>query len=482
MSRNLIIFAVLLAAGCTQPAEEVSYDTARAERREIVVSVQAAGVIEPETTVEVKSKASGEILQITVDTGDFVDAGALLVQIDKRTPRNMLAQAQAELEAAQARRTIAESQTRRSKSLYETKTITDTDYEQTLLEFANAKADVVRGEVAVENARIAMDDTDVKAPISGTVIDKPVEEGQVISSPTQDVGGGTILLMMADLGTVEVQTLVDETDIGKISAGLPATVTVAAYPNQPFSGEVLKIEPQALVEQNVTMFPVLITLENRAGLLRPGMNAEVEITIASRRDVLAIPTMALRTPRDVASSAVLLGLQEQQIRAQLSNSAPAGGSGSVIAQAAAAETMTMRGRTIELPAGVKAEEIRAIMAKRQGGQELTAGERRTMRSVFSGMGPGGDGGNRGGGQPDSDYEFGGDFWVLVKRGGEPVALNVRTGLTDLDVSEIVEGLKEGDEVYLLPSAGLAERQQQFQNFLSRRIGGVPGISQRPGGQ
>ena len=88
------------------------------------------------------------------------------------------------------------------------------------------------------------------------------------------MSGGTAILTMADLNLVQVRTLVDETDIGKIQPGLAATVTVDAYPNRPFQGEVLKVEPLAEVQQNVTMFPVIVRIENRDGLLRPGMNAE----------------------------------------------------------------------------------------------------------------------------------------------------------------------------------------------------------------
>ena len=104
----------------------------------------------------------------------------------------------------------------------------------------------------------------------------------MITSTTQAVSGGTMLMKMADLTTVQVRTRVDETDIGKIQPGMPTRVTVAAYPNQPFDGEVLKIEPQAIVEQNVTMFSVLIKIANRGGLLKPGMNADVQIQIANR--------------------------------------------------------------------------------------------------------------------------------------------------------------------------------------------------------
>ena len=314
-----IMILALGVAGCEKPEEIVVYESAPVVRRDIVLAVEAAGIIEPYLTVEVKSKASGEILSIQGETGDLVESGTALVRIDKRSPRNQLDQAAAELEAAKARRSIAEAQMRRSKTLFESRTINEVDYEQTTREFANAKAEVIRSQVAVENARIALDDTEVKAPMTGTIIDKLVEKGQVISSPSMDVGGGTLLLMMADLSSVEVNSLVDETDIGKIQPDQLVTVTVAAYPNQPFEGKVAKIEPQALADQTVTTFSVLIILENESGLLRPGMNADVEIRIAERRDVVAVPTIALRTDKDIRVSSMLVGLTDAAVREQLGN-------------------------------------------------------------------------------------------------------------------------------------------------------------------
>ena len=194
-----------------------------------------------------------------------------------------MAQAQADLDVARARVANATSQKRRGDELYKSQSITEQEHETALLDYANAKAEEVRAQVAVENAKDQLDDTNVLAPITGTIIEKSVERGQVISSPTKDVGGGTVLIKMADLNLVQVRTLVDETDIGKIQPGQSATVTVDAFPNRPFHGEVLKIEPQAQTEQNVTMFPVLVRIDNRQGLLRPGMNAEVEIHVGRAR-------------------------------------------------------------------------------------------------------------------------------------------------------------------------------------------------------
>src|SRR5690606_11671166 len=215
------VLAVLPLVGCQPSPEDIVplYDSETVEVVDIQVSVEASGVIEPVRTVEVKSKAAGEILSVHADTGDVVERDALLVEVDKRTPRNELAEAEATLKAARARRQIAETAMKRAQTLFESGTLTQTDYEQSQLEFANSEAQVVSAEVALENARIAMSDTDVRAPITGTIIERSVEPGAVISSPTQAVSDGTILMKMADLTVVQVRALVDETDIGKIHPG-----------------------------------------------------------------------------------------------------------------------------------------------------------------------------------------------------------------------------------------------------------------------
>lgn len=492
MRRILMPLLLVATAACKEEVVPVVYQALPVETRAIVVSVRAAGNVQPDTVVEVKSKASGEILQMAVETGQDVTRGQLLVQVDQRTPRNSVAQTEAELEVAKARFANAEAQNKRSAELFKSQSITEQENEQAVLAVANARAEVVRAQVAYENAKIRMDDTDVRAPIAGTIISKNVERGQVISSPTSDVGGGTILLRMADLNLVQVRTLVDETDIGKVRAGLRASVTVDAYPNQPFTGEVLKIEPQAETAQNVTMFPVLIRIENRNGLLKPGMNADVEIQVGRRDSAMAVPNAALRTQRDVNSAAQVLGIDSTRF-AELMRvadavrdsaqqaAAPARDSAKPVAAAAAPQggaTMTTPdGRTITLPPGVTEAQVRDIFRKRFSGGTLTAQEQATMQQLMRSMG----GGRPGGGarrQGGSDYQFGGNYIVFVSRGGEIVPVHVRTGLTDLDYSEVVSGLKATDSVIILPSASLVQSQQEFR----QRIGsfanqGVPGMRQ-----
>ena len=120
MKKILVGCLVILLAGCAEEnVVERLYDTASVERRTIEVSVSSAGVVEPLATVEVKSKASGEVLELLVDNGDFVEAGTLMVHIDPRTVRNRLAQAEAELKAAESRRAIAQTQMERADRLLE---------------------------------------------------------------------------------------------------------------------------------------------------------------------------------------------------------------------------------------------------------------------------------------------------------------------------------------------------------------------------
>ncbi|HUG27034.1 MAG TPA: efflux RND transporter periplasmic adaptor subunit [Gemmatimonadales bacterium] len=498
----LPIMTALVAGACAKEAPLITYESVPVTQRNIVVAVRAAGAVLPDTIVEVKSKASGEILAMQVETGQVVQRGQLLVRVDQRVPRNRLAQAEAQLEVIRARLTTAESQLSRSDELFKSASITEQEYEQAQLAVANAKAEVIRAEIEVETARIAMDDTDVRAPISGTIITKSVERGQVISSPTSDVGGGSVLLTMADLNLVQVRTLVDEVDIGKIRPGLRATVTVNAYPNQPFQGEVLKIEPQAETAQNVTMFPVIIGVENRQGLLKPGMNADVQMHVGQRENVLAVPNSALRTERDVGSAAMVLGIREDQLQPMLAAAReerdraaqaarPVGDS--VPATVAAArpansgETIEFMGRQIPLPEGVNAAEVRATMGRMQSGQ-ATAADRALMARLRP-QGGGGAGGFRGGAgggrarQSANEFQFGGNYIVFIERNGQPTPVYVQTGLTDLDYSEVISGLTANDAVLMLPSASLLQAQEEWRERMQRMTGGsgVPGMQNTQSG-
>lgn len=322
---GLAAAALLLTACGDGAAPAPAWESAAVTRGDLAVTVEASGTIEPVAAVEVKSKASGEILELGAEIGDTVEAGRLLVRIDPRTPKNLVDQAEAELNAALQRERTARTQLERGEKLRENAWINQSELEALELEVANTRAAAVAARVALENARIGLEDTEVRAPSAGTILTRLVERGQVISSPTRDVGGGTVILTMADLTRVRARVRVDETDIGKLAAGIPARIEVAAFPGREFSGAVEKIEPQAVVDQNVTLFAVLINVANQDGLLRPGMNVDATFDVAERRGVLTLPVMALRATRDVEATAEILGLDPAEIRTAIGQ--PAAGRG-----------------------------------------------------------------------------------------------------------------------------------------------------------
>jgi HlyD family secretion protein len=177
----------------------------------------------------------------------------------------------------------------------------------------------VRTQVTYENAKIALDDTVVRSPLDGTIISRPVEVGQVISSPTSAVGGGTVLMTMADLSKVRVRALVDEIDVGKVSIGQVVLIKVSAYRDREFFGTVAKIEPLAKIEQNVTTFPVLIDINNDENLLLLGMNTDVVIEVMNKDVSVGAPTMSLRTRKDIYSAALILDIPEEKVDLFLKN-------------------------------------------------------------------------------------------------------------------------------------------------------------------
>ena len=314
LSLSLLVL-VLSSCGSEKKANEETtfYKKESVNQKKLELSIEASGIIEAISSVEIKSKASGEILLLGAEVGDLVNKGSILGQIDQRTPKNILDQAKSDLEASRVRLENAKSQYDRGKELHNNGSISDKDYEDIQESYAQAKSSVVRTEVSYENAKIALDDTIVRSPVQGTIISRPVEVGQVISSPTSAVGGGTILMTMADLSKVRVRALVDEIDVGKVSIGQVVSIKVAAYRDKEFFGTVSKIEPLAKVEQNVTTFPVLIDIDNSENLLLLGMNTDVVIEVLSKSVTLSTPTMSLRTRKDIYSAASILNISKETI-------------------------------------------------------------------------------------------------------------------------------------------------------------------------
>jgi HlyD family secretion protein len=427
------------------------------DRRTIVVDAQATGAVEPINVIEVKSKASGQITRMPVETGSQVRAGDLLVQIDTRDVKNQYEQSAADLRSAQASLEVAQSQKKRSDELYATRIITTQEFEAAQLALTQAQGAIVRATTNVDLAKQRLEDATVIAPVNGTIIDKPVSLGQVIASATGSVSGGTTLLKMADLAKVRVRALVNETDIGNVRPGQSTRVTVDAYPERPFQGVVEKIEPQAVVQQSVTMFPVIVSLDNNEGLLKPGMNGEVSMLIDRRDNVVAVSNDAVRTVREAAVAATFVGLNPDSVAAQVREMQAqqrSGGAGSPAGDMPSAKAVPMGDAT----SGAKAKAGARAGAKADAKGAPAAGGRVTRVRT-----------------------------ALVFVEGAPGKFSprlVRLGASDYDYSEVVSGLKEGEKVATLAVQALqAKRDQQNDRFRSMTgSSGMPGSQPSAGGR
>ncbi len=325
MRRTFGAALVIVAAACAKKQQAPSVQVAMVTKRDIIVDAQANGTIEPIVVVDVKSKAGGVITKMPVETGTRVQPGDLIVQIDTRDVQNRFDQAAAQLTAAETRLSVSEQDKKRNEELFKARVITPQEYEKIAVDYETAKSNVVSAKSNLDIAKQALEEATVRAPQEGTIITKNVAVGTVIASATGSVSGGTTIVQMANLGTVRIRALFNETDIGNVHPGEPANVTVDAYPDRRFGGVVEKIEPQAVIQQNVTMFPVLVNLQNGEGLLRPGMNGQVSVLIDERDGVVAVPNDAIKNVREAVATGAMLGLAADSINKELAAQGFTGG-------------------------------------------------------------------------------------------------------------------------------------------------------------
>jgi HlyD family secretion protein len=317
--RSTLLFAsvasVLVAckAKTTGPAP---LPTAPVTRGDIAVRVQATGSVEPINPVDIKSKAQGMILKMPVEVGTRVEKGALIAQIDPRDVKNQFDQAMADDVVAAASLTKALRDQSRKDSLFVAHVITAAEHDSSRSATAAARSDMVNKLANLDLARQKTEDAAMEAPIGGTIISRPVTQGQIITSATS-ANGGTTLMTIADLNRVRMRVTIDEVEMGNVRVGESATVQVDAFPDHPFQGVIEKVEPQAVVTQGVTFFPVLVSISNKDGLLMPGMNGEVTIKAADLTGVLQVPIDAVRPTNELAPVARMFSLSVDTLISQL---------------------------------------------------------------------------------------------------------------------------------------------------------------------
>lgn len=426
----LSLFGAIAFAACAsgEAVETEGYSTVTTSTGNLEIEVEASGTIEPIRNVEVKSLASGEITRLYVDVGDEVQPGDLLAEVDPRDVRTAFQQAEADLGVAEARVEISGTQLQRSEDLFKAGVITEQELENARLDYQNTQAQFIRTQSSFELAELRLNDVTIRAPLAGTILTKNVEEGAVIQSASGNVSGGSVLFQMAALEQMQVRTNIDETDVGKIREGLWSTLTVEAYPSQSFVGRVLKVEPQAVVSSNVVQFPVIITLDNSSGLLKPGMNAEVEILIDRANGIMTVPNIALYGIDDVRTVAEALGIPEAEIEAA--------GAGGPAADARSGATWAQGPRRSD--------------RQRQRDAELEDVQAANGSII----------------QTSSAYVF------VLDEQGIPKPKEIVVGLTDYTNTQVVSGLTEEDQIVILTPAQLrAQQEAAAESRLNRIYGG-----------
>lgn len=302
----LIAVAAIIAAGGSlwltggsKPRHKVVYTTATVEKGEISESVTATGTIEPVTEVEVGTQVSGIIDKIYVDYNSVVTRGQLIAEMDRVTLQSELASQRAAYNGAKAEYEYQKKLYERNRTLNEKQLIAATDYEQSVYNYEKARSNYESSQAALAKAERNLSYATITSPIDGVVISRDVEEGQTVASGFETP---TLFTIAADLTQMQVVADVDEADIGGVEEGQRATFTVDAYPNDVFEGVVTQIRlgdssssgTSGTASSTVVTYEVVISAHNPDLKLKPRLTANVTIFTLDRKDVLCVPSRALR--------------------------------------------------------------------------------------------------------------------------------------------------------------------------------------------
>ena len=282
-----------------------TYRTAKVERGPITATVSSTGTLNPVTSVQVGSQISGQIKELFVDFNSPVKQGQLIARIDPETFQYRVRQAEADLESArssvsraQVSQIIAERDLKRTKELVARNFVSPAEldraqstYDLAVAEVRTAQAVVQQRAAQLATAKVDLSRTEIRAPVDGVVIKRSVDVGQTVAASLQ---APELFVIAKDLRDMQVDTSIDEADVGRIRIGQRATFTVDAFPGRPFSGDVRSVRKAAQNVQNVVTYIAIVSANNDRGELLPGMTANVRIVTDTRDSVLKVPNAALR--------------------------------------------------------------------------------------------------------------------------------------------------------------------------------------------
>ena len=291
----MMLLGAAMMTGCSKKTG-FTYSEAEAAKQDIVNSVTATGTIEPVTSVDVGTQVSGVISKLYVDYNSVVKAGQVIAELDRTNLMSELSSAQASLKSAQSELDYQKTNYERYKALYDKGLISANDFEQARLSYVQAQQRTRQQKESVKKAQTNLGYATITSPIDGVVLSKEVEEGQTVAS---SFSTPTLFKIARDLTDMRVIADVDEADIGDVKEGQRVTFTVDAFPDDTFEGQETQVRQEATTESNVVTYEVVISAPNDDLKLKPGLTANVVIFTMEAKDVLAVPSKALRfTPRE----------------------------------------------------------------------------------------------------------------------------------------------------------------------------------------
>lgn len=453
--------------------EKDPYRFTTIEQGDITRSVSASGTLQALVTVDVGSQISGQVTRVLADFNDQVRAGQTLAILDPQTYQSRVAQSQADIAAGQAgvrqaQATLANAQADfdRKKTLVDQGWYSASTLDQATAALRTAQANVAAAQARVNQSRAALRSqqadlgrTTIVAPIDGIVVDRKVEPGNTVAASLQ---APVLFTIAQDLSKVEVRISVDEADVGQVQEGLAVRFTVDAFPDDSFEGVVTQVRKQPTTEQNVVAYTVIAEADNPQRKLLPGMTANADIVIETRRNVMKVASAALRwsppTENGQNRSAPATAMTPPGFGARPGGGGRQGMGARVVEQLdldakqkAAWETISADLRTRMQAARASAsgnpQAMREAMTRTTGEAFakleplLRPDQKAKLATLRATMAQG-----RGGGRNPAALRAG---TLHVLRDGKPTPVAVRVGSTDGASTEIVtRDLKPGDQVIM----------------------------------
>ena len=301
----VLVSGVIVYASSGRRGPDLHFESAPVDRGRIVARVSATGTLSALVTVQVGSQVSGRIEAIFIDFGSPVKKGQVIAQMDRQMFRAAVEQARGHRAAAKANLTKAEAQAEEAgRQLQRTNFLSarglvsraeaetrQAEYEAQNAGVAAARGRVAQARAAQHQAEVSLACSTIVSPINGVVISRNVDIGQTVAASLQSP---TLFTIAENLRKMQVDTAVSEADVGKLRAGVAASFTVDAYPDERFQGVIRQVRDAAQTVQNVVTYDAVVDVDNPDLKLKPGMTANVTFVYAERADVLRLPSAALR--------------------------------------------------------------------------------------------------------------------------------------------------------------------------------------------